>query len=384
MRRVAIIGVGCTAIGEHWDKSLRQLLVEAALRAMDSADVERIDALYVGNMMSGALQEQEHLGALVASHLGLRGIPACKVEAACASGGMAIHQAFLAVASGMYDYVMAIGGEKMTDRKTPEVTLALAMADDREYTIAVGASFVALNALVYRLYIEKFNVDQEDIALFSVHDHKYSVNNPHAQFKKPLTLEAIMNSPPVADPIRLFECAPIGDGAAAVILAPLDKVKDKENAVEILASTAAIDHLSLNEREDILTLWSTVEASRKAYKIARIEPKDIDLVEVHDAFSILGVLSLEDLGFAEKGKGWQLVKEGQIEKDGDIPTNTMGGLLGRGHPVGGTGVYQVVEAYYQLTGRAGANQVDDAELALTQSLGGVAGTSVIHILKRMR
>jgi len=384
MRRVAIIGVGCTNVGEHWEKSLRNLLVDAAIRAMDDAEVETVDALFVGNMMSGALQEQEHLGALLASHLGLRGIPACKVEAACASGGMALHQAFLAVASGMYDYVMAIGGEKMTDRTTPEVTLALAMADDREYVVSTGASFVALNALVYRFYMEKFKVPQEDIALFSVHDHKYSVNNPHAQFRKPLSLEEIMKSPLVADPIHLFECAPIGDGAAAVVLAPLDKVKGKEGVVEIAASTVATDHVSINEREDMLTLWSTVAASRKAYEMAKVEPKDVDVVEVHDAFSILGVISLEDLGFAEKGKGWTLVKEGEIEKDGKVPTNTMGGLLGRGHPIGGTGLYQVIEAYYQLTNRAGSNQVDDAKVALTQSLGGVAGTSVIHILKYVR
>ncbi len=193
-----------------------------------------------------------------------------------------------------------------------------------------------------------------------------------------------MKSPLVADPIRLFECAPIGDGAAAVVLAPLDKVKGKEGVVEIAASTVATDHVSINEREDMLTLWSTVAASRKAYEMAKVEPKDVDVVEVHDAFSILGVISLEDLGFAEKGKGWTLVKEGEIEKDGKVPTNTMGGLLGRGHPIGGTGLYQVIEAYYQLTNRAGSNQVDDAKVALTQSLGGVAGTSVIHILKYVR
>jgi len=324
MRRVAIVGIGYTKIGEHWGRSLRDLFVEAALKAMDDAGVERVDALYVGNMMSASLQEQEHLGALLAGDIGLSGIPACKVEAACASGGMSIHQAYLAVASGEYDIVMAAGVEKMTDRLTPEVTLSLAMAEDREYVIFSGATFVGLNALLHRLYMHKYGAEPEDIALVAVNDHENAVNTPYAHFRNRVSVETVLSSPMIADPIHLFECA----------------------------------------------------------EKAKIEPKDIDFVESHDAFTILGVMTLEDLGFARKGEGYLLVREGQIARDGRIPMNTMGGLKARGHPIGATGIYQAVDAVLQLRGEAGKNQLSKAERGLIHSMGGVGGTVVINILRR--
>ncbi len=387
VEKVFVVGGGATKIGEHWDKSLRTLFVEAALEAVKDGGIELsdVEAVYVGNMSSGELQGQEHLGSLMATWLGIPGVAAAKIEAACASGSAAFHQAYLAVASGVYDCVLVGGVEKMTDAVVHDVTAALVMADDAEYTAFTGASFVGLNAIVYRYYMEKYGVKQEDIALFSVHDHKYAVDNPHAQFRFTVTLEKVLSSPLVADPIRLLECSPIGDGAAALVLCTEKFIKEKglNVAVEVAASTAATDTISLADREDLTTLTATVKAAKKAYRIAKIEPKDIDVMEIHDAFTILGVIHLEDLGFAKKGEGWKLVKEGEIEKDAKIPTNLSGGLKARGHPVGATGVYQIYEIYQQLMGKA-PNQVDGAEIGLAQSVGGVGGTVVINILRRVR
>ena len=385
MRRVAVIGVGYTKIGEHWDKSLRELFAEAALKALDDANVDKVEALYVGNMMSGYLQEQEHLGSLLATYIGMPGIAACKIEAACASGGAALHQAFLAVASGYYDIVLVGGVEKMTDKLTPDVTLALAMAEDREYVVYVGASFIGLNALVYRLYMRKFNVKQEDIAKFPVIEHENAINTPYAQFRYKITLDDVLKSPLVADPIHLLECAPLSDGAAAIILAPLEyALKHYDTVIEISASALATDILSVHERPDMLTMMATVRAAEKAYKMAKMEPKDIDLVEVHDAFSILAPIALEDLGFAKKGEGWRLIAEEEVRKDGKLPVNTMGGLKARGHPIGATGIYQAVDAILQLRQEAGVNQVTNAETALIHSMGGVGGTVAVHILRRVK
>ena len=385
MRKVAVIGVGYTKIGEHWDKSLRELFAEAALKALDDANVDKVEALYVGNMMSGYLQEQEHLGSLLATYIGMPGIAACKIEAACASGGAALHQAFLAVASGYYDIVLVGGVEKMTDKLTPDVTSALAMAEDREYVVYVGASFIGLNALIYRLYMRKFNVKQEDIAKFPVIEHENAINTPYAQFRYKITLDDVLKSPLVADPIHLLECAPIGDGAAAIILAPLEyALKHYDTVIEISASALATDILSVHERPDMLTMMATVRAAEKAYKMAKMEPKDINLVEVHDAFSILAPIALEDLGFAKKGEGWRLIAEEEVRKDGKLPVNTMGGLKARGHPIGATGIYQAVDAILQLRQEAGVNQVTNAETALIHSMGGVGGTVAVHILRRVK
>ncbi len=390
MRKVFVVGLGATPIGEHWELSLRDLMVEASTNAIADAGLSRrdIQAIFVGNMSSGPLQGQEHLGALLATWLGIPGVAACKVEAACASGGMAFHNAYLAVASGLYDCVLAVGVEKMTDALTPEVTLALAMAEDQEYTVFTGASFVGLNALVYRAYMTKYGVRQEDIALFAVHDHKYAVNNPYAQFRRSITLDDVMKSPLIADPIRLLECAPVGDGAAAAVLCSEKFLREKhlemEKALEVLASASATDILSLHDRDDITSLAATRRAVKKALEIAKVDLKDVDVLEVHDAFTILGVIHLEDLGFAEPGTGWKLVKEGEIEVDGKIPTNTMGGLKARGHPVGATGLYQILDVGLQLRGEAGKNQVDGAELGMAQNVGGVGGTVVVSILKRVK
>jgi acetyl-CoA C-acetyltransferase len=383
LREVGIIGIGCTKVGEHWGTPLRDLFAEAALKALDDSGLEKIESLYVGNMLSAHAQKQEHLGALMADNIGISGVQALKVEAACGSGGMAIHEGFKAVASGLVDFVMVGGVEKMTDISTPEVTMALMMAENREYSAFSGITFVGLNALCSRLYMETYEVKPEEMMAFPVNDHNNAVNNPHAQYPFKITVERAMQSAMVADPIHLYECCGIGDGAAAVILCPLEIAKKLEKPViEVSASTTATNVLNLYERDDLLDFAATRNAVNQAYAMANISKRDVDVLEVHDAFSVVGVLSLEALGFAERGMGARFAAEGKIALDGEIPTNTMGGLKARGHPIGATGVYEIVELAMQLRGEAGKNQVEDAEVGLTQNVGGVDSTAIIHVLRR--
>lgn len=385
MRKVAVLGVGCTKVGEHWGTSLKDLFTEAALAALNDAGSEKVEALYVGNMFSGYAQQQEHLGALLADSIGMSGISAAKIEGACGSGGAAVHAGYLAVASGMYDYVLVGGVEKMTDVSTAQVTTALMMAENRDYIGFTGITFVGLNALLHRLYTKTYGAKLEEIAAFAVNDHNNAVNNPYAQYPFPLKIERVLESPIVADPIRLFECCGVGDGAAAIVLCPLDNAKAlAKGAVELAASTVATNVLSLNERDDLLVFDATRKAANKAYEIAGLKPEDVDVLEVHDAFTITGVLALEGLGFAKKGEGAKFVSEGNIALGGKIPTNTLGGLKARGHPIGATGVYQVIEVAKQLRGDAGKNQINGAEVGLTQNVGGVDSTAAVHVLRRCR
>lgn len=386
--KVYVIGAGATKIGEHWERSLRELAAEALFAAVKDAGIDKreIEGIYVGNMMSGELQGQEHLGALVATWAGIPGVAACKVEAACASGGVAFHQAYLAVASGLYDCVAVVGVEKMTDALPSDVTAALATAEDQEYVVFTGTSFVGLNALLYRFYLEKFGVKQESVGSFAVHCHKMAVANPYAQFRRAVSLEEVMSSPLIADPIRLLECAPIGDGAAALILCSENFLKKnpRDEIVEVAGSIVTTDIMSVHERKNPLDAAGFRRAVEAAMRISKVEVDDIDVLEVHDAFTILGVLSLEVTGFARKGEGWRLATEGQLEPGGKIPTNTLGGLKARGHPVGATGVYQLFDVVLQLRGKAGSNQVSGAEVGMAQNFGGVAGTVAVNVLRRVR
>ncbi len=376
MRPVYIAGVALTPIGEHWELSLRDLACEAALKALEKAEVERIDALYVANMGAAPLQSQLHLGALMADALGLYGLPAMRVEAAQASGGVAVHEAYLAVASGLYDSVLVIGVEKMSDALPHEVRSALAMAEDQEYTAYTGVTDVGLCALLHRLYMERYEAKPEEVAALAAISHEHAVGCPHAQYPFRVSVEKILSSPMEADPIHMLECSGIGDGAAALVL-----TADRGD-VEIAASTVAVDHFFLTERSDPLILEAVGTASKRAYETAGISPRDIDLVELHDSTTIMGILSLEDLGFVEKGFGARYVSEGNVRRDGELPVNTFGGLKARGNPVGATGVYQVAEIALQLLGEAGRCQVEDAEVGLAENLGGVASTASITILRR--
>lgn len=364
-------------------KSLTQLFVEAASQAIDDAGIDRIDSMYIGNMMSGFLQNQEHLGPLMATALGREGIPTLKVEGACASGGVAVNTAVKSVLSGLEEVVLVGAVEKMSGYSTPEVTSGLMMAEDKGRVAATGITFVGLNAMIAREYMHKYDVPHETIAEFPVLCHRNALSNPNAQFHKEVTVEDVLNSPLVADPLRLYDCSAIGDGAAALLLTSTKKAKEfTDSHVKIVASTVATDTLSLYQRQDITTFEASKKAAQRAYEAASLKPQDVDLLEVHDAFSILAVMALEDLGFAAKGAGARLVKDGVCERDGRLPTNTFGGLKARGHPVGASGVYQVAELALQLSNKAQHCQVPDPNIGLAQSVGGIGSTVAVHILKR--
>ncbi len=383
MRDVSIIGIGQTPVGEHWDTGLRQLAYHALRDAMIDAGVERVDALYVGNMLSGEISAQAHLGALIADFAGMRGIEAIKIEAACASGAAAVRQGLIGVASGMQDVVAVVGVEKMTDNIGSKVTAGLAEAADADYETVHGISFVGLNALVMRRYMYEYGLKHEDFAAFSVNAHANGVNNPNAMFRSPITEKTFLNAGMVADPISLFDASPMCDGAAAVILCPTDLAKQfTGNSVRIAASTIATDSVAIHDRKNPIWLQAAEDSARQAYKLSGYTPADIDFFELHDAFTIMSALSLEACGFAEPGQGTRLAKEGEITLSGKIPISTMGGLKSRGHPVGATGVYQIVESVLQLRGEAGENQIPNARVGMAQNIGGSGATIVTHILER--
>jgi len=377
-----IVGVGMTKVGEHWDKSLRQLAVEASLKAIDEADVGLPQAIFFSNMMSGRLQNQDHLGALLAEELGLRGLPALRIEAACASGGAAFHAAYAALLSGLYKVVLVVGAEKMTDTSTEQTTTALMTAEDREYTGFYGASFVSLNALAHRLYMEKFNVKEEEMASLAVLSHKNGVNNPLAMYRREISVEDVLRSPYVADPIHLLEAAPMSDGAAAILLASEDVLKSKNSVVRVEASTVATDNIRYYERENLLEFESVKRAFENAISLSKINEREIDIIELHDAFTIVGYLTLESAGIVDKGMAAKEVSRGRFNISDKPAINTMGGLKSRGHPIGATGLYQIAEIYLQLTNNAGKNQVDNAKIGVAFNVGGVGTTTTATILAR--
>jgi len=382
LRKVSIVGFGQIKVGEHWEKSLRHLAGDAVLAAMQHAGTERADVLYVGNMLSGALTGQEHLGALVADFVGLRGIEAIKVEAACAAGAAAVRQALIAVASGLVEIAIAVGVEKMTDEVGSSVTSGLAMAADADYETAHGLSFVAINALLMRRYMYEFDCQREDFAPFAINAHANAVNNPYAMFQRPISAKAFAKAGMIASPISLLDSSPICDGAAAVVIAPSKQARAfTDKPVQIAASATATDAVALHDRRDPLFLQAAHDSAYKAFLQAGIGPEDIALFELHDAFTIMTALSLEATGFAERGKGVALALDGEIGPNGRVPITTMGGLKARGHPVGATGVYQIVEVAQQLRGEAGANQVADARWGMAQNIGGSGATVITHILE---
>lgn len=379
MREVAILGVGQTAVREHWHLSLRQLAVAAGQAALADANLNQVDAIYVGNMTSGNLNQQHHLGALIADHLGQRGVEAVKLEAACGSAGSAMRQGILAIASGQMERVLVIGVEKMTETVFEETTSALVTAADADYEAMHGVTFVSLNALIMRRYMHEYGYQQADFAPFALNAHANGAKNPNALFQQPITPKLYQRGRTVADPITLFDASPIGDGAAALLLVAAEKAP---NAVRVAGSAIATDTLSVHDREEILRLRAAELSAQRAYAQAGIGPADVDLFELHDAFSIMAALSLEACGFADPGQGVRLGQEGAIFPDGRVPIATLGGLKARGHPVGATGLYQLVEATLQLRGEAGAAQIDGATIAMAQNIGGSGATIATHILKK--
>ena len=381
MREVSIIGVGQTPVGEHWQRSLRELGVEAVRAALADAGLEKPQALFAGNMMSGVLNHQENLATLLADFAGFPGIEAVKIEAACASGGAVVRAAQLAVASGACDIAVAVGVEKMTDLPIDNVTSGLATAADADFEAAHGITFTALNALLMRLYMERYAYQRADFAPFIVHAHENAIGNPNAMFREKVTVEEFLESAMVADPISILDSSPISDGAAAVVLCPSEQARNfTDRPVRILASATATDTIGLATRRDPLRFEACTASAQRAFQQTKLRLEDIDLAELHDAFTIVSALSLEANGFAEPGQGVRFAQECNISLNGKLPMSTQGGLKARGHPVGASGTYQIVEAVDQLRGRAGANQLKNCEIALTQSVGGMASVAVTHIL----
>ncbi len=384
MREVAILGIGQTTVEEHWDKSLRELATQAVVNAMWDAQREKVDGIFIGNMMSGMVSRQENLGALIADWSGLRGVEAFKVEAACGSGAAAVHLGVMAVASGYMDAVIAMGVEKMTDTSMPETTAALATAADADFEGDQGVSFVSLNALIMQRYLYEYKWKHTDFGRFSINAHENAMCNPNARLHERISEGEYKKARMICDPINLLDASPTGDGAAALLLVPLDSLKQNgKPRIVIAGSTAATDSIAIHDRKDGLWLSAAYSSACKAYEQAGVQPEDIDIFELHDAFSIMAALSLEACGFAERGQGPRLALDGEICPDGRIPIATRGGLKARGHPVGATGVYQILEIVQQLRGKAEKNQIEDARMGMAQNIGGSGSNIVTHILKQM-
>jgi len=382
MTNVSIIGIGQTAVREHWDTSIRHLAWYAIEAALDDAHITKADALFVGNMLASQLSKQNHLGALIADFSGMRGIEAVTVEAADASGGAALRQAVLAVESGLVETALVVGVEKFTDQTSTPITAAMSSTLDADYEAVHGLTTAGVGALIMQRYMHQYGVEVADFAGFSVNAHANGANNPSAMFRNRLKAERFTAAPLVADPVSLFDAAPYGDGAAAVIVTNRERAMDMvPKPVRIAGSAIVTDTLALHDRKDVLWLAAAERSARKALADAGVTPAEVDVFELHDSYTVLAALSLEACGFAEPGQGWRLAKEGEIGLNGRIPISTFGGLKARGNPGGATGVYQVVEITRQLRGEAAECQVRDARIGMAQNLGSGGATAVTHVLR---
>lgn len=386
MQDVAIIGVGATPVGEHWDTSLRMLAADAIRLAMADANISKVDAVYVGNAYGTSFSSQSQIGALVADYSGLTGVEAFSIDAADASGGAALRAGYLAVASGLVETVLVVGVEKSTDTIGSARVQSRSVSLDADYEAIQGATLTALCAMLMRRYMYEYGVDLNAFEGFTINAHRNGNLNTQAMFRNIVKPGSFARASMVSDPVNLFDGAPDADGAAAVILTSASRAKDRtDKPVLITGSAVATDTFALQDREDLLYLKAADLSADKAYQQAGIATSDIDLFELHDAFTILSVLTLEATGFANRGAGWTLAQNGgeNLGLKGTLPVSTFGGLKSRGNPVGATGVYQAVEAFLQLTGRGGPNQVQGAKIAAIQNLGGIATTAITHILRTL-
>jgi acetyl-CoA C-acetyltransferase len=389
MRDVAVLGVGITQFGEVWESSLRDLGIQAGFEAMRDARIrsDEIDALFVGNMAAGRLIEQTHIGALIADHAGLAGrkVPAVTIECADASGAAAFHHAYLSVASGLHDIVVVGGAEKMTDLPDEEVTEIMATSLDQQWEAFFGATLFSEYAMIARRHMHEYGTTREQMAAVAVKNHAHGALNPKAQFQRPIKLETVLGASAVAEPLGVLDCAPISDGAAALVLCPADRArKVSDTYVKVAASAQAGDTLAMHSRDSLCAFEATRVAMEKALKLAGKSRKEIGLAEVHDVTTISEILAVEDLGFVKKGEGGHAAESGMTALGGELPINTSGGLKARGHPLGATGIAQVIEIVEQLKGKAGKRQVKDARVGLAHNIGGCGATAFVHILEAVR
>jgi acetyl-CoA C-acetyltransferase len=388
MREVAVVGIGQTRFGELWDRSFREIGIEAGLQALVDAKLSSADlgALFLGNMASGSLINQEHIAPLILDYAGLAGrhLPAMRVEAGGASGALALHQGYLAVASGLYDYVVVGGAEKLTDVPDATATQITASTADHEWEVVFGATLPALWGLVARRHMHLYGTTREQLAHVSVHAHEMGSKNPNAHFRNRLTIEQVLAAPPIAEPLGVLDCAPFSDGAAAVVLGPLEEARrHTDTPVRIAASQVACDTMALHHRREVTRVEATVEAARLAFGRAHRTPADVHVAEVHDAYSICPLVGLEDLGFVERGRSGPEFASGRFGLGGNPTVNPSGGTKAQGRPFGAVGVAQVVELVRQLRGEAKDRQVAGATLGLAHDLGGTGATSVVHLLERV-
>jgi acetyl-CoA C-acetyltransferase len=384
-RSVYVAGMGSTAFGKHAGTSIEALAVDASAQALVDAGIDRtrIGAVYLGNFISGPLNGKEVLAGLVAEQLGLQGIPCTKVEGACASGGIALRHACLMVAAGIHDAVLVVGVETMTHASTPEVTSALNCAMDNEYDGLSGLTFPGLFGLAWRAHAQRYGTSREDVAAVVIKNKAFGLNNPLAQMGAALTIDQIAVSAMIADPLQLFDCCPPSDGAAAVVVCTKDLLSDLPNhpRIRVMASVQTSGSARIAQHPDLCSFDATVLAAQQAYQQSGLQPADIDLVELHDCFSIAEIIDSEDLGLVPRGEGGRWAAQGRTGMHGDVVINPSGGLLAKGHPVGATGVGQIVEVVSQLRG-VHPNQVDQAGIGMTHNLGGTGVACTVHILGR--
>jgi acetyl-CoA C-acetyltransferase len=386
MRDVSIIGIGITKFGELWEKSLRQLGLETGLSAINDAGITStdIDALYIGNMAAGSTLQQEHVSALMADYCGLTNnhVPATRVEAASASGGLALRQAYMAIAGGFIDIAVVGGAEKMTDVSDSESSYTVSMGSDEQWESKAGATFASLHAMIAQSHIDEYGTTREEMSAVSSKNHFHASMNPMAQFPFKLSPEAVSNSGIVSSPLRMLDCAPNSDGAAAVVLCASDKSsKYTKKAIKIIGSGQASDTLSLHHRKYLNRMPAIGIAAKRAFESCNKKPSDLDLIEVHDNFTISEIIALEEIGIFKRGEAGAKILEGETKIGGKIPVNTSGGLKARGHAPGATGIAQVVEIVQQLRGEAGDRQVKNAKIGMVENHGGTAATAVVHILE---
>jgi acetyl-CoA C-acetyltransferase len=384
MRTVAVIGIGKTAFGAFAGRDLRSLALEAIENALCDSTVRpgQVEAFYLGNFAGPSFVGQNHLAPYIGMAAGFEGIPCTRFEDACASSGSAFFHAWQSVAAGIYDVVVAAGVEKMTSQSTPRVTEILAGAGDMAGEGRAGATFPALFAMIARRHMHQYDTTREQLAAVAVKNHANGAKNPLAHMRKEITLEQALAGKPIADPLTVYDCSLISDGAAAVVIVPVDQAANYNSRyAKVLAVTQTSDYVALDNKADITLFPAVKAAGEKAYALAGLGPKDIDLAELHDCFTIAEIIASEDLGFVAKGEGGPFAASGATAIGGQIPINTSGGLKSKGHPVGATGVGQICDVIMQLRGDAGERQVEKHKTGLTQNLGGSGATCVVTILE---
>jgi acetyl-CoA C-acetyltransferase len=383
--KVCVLGAGSTKYGKL-NEGIIEIALDASVDAIESAGItpKNIQAGYISNVF-GASDKQVHMAPVIMSNLGIPEVPGLTIESACGSGSIMFREAYANIAAGFYDCILGLGVEKITHTGTIQSTTLFSYCSDFFYEGGNGASFPGLFASIARAYMAKYKASEEDLARVAVKNHENGILNPKAHVRKKITIDDVLKSPIVASPLKLYDCCPFSDGASAVILCNEDFAKKSDRPfVEVIGSGRGASSAAVQGRYDITTIPSTVAAATQAYKMAGITPKDIDFAEVHDCFTIAEIIDIEDLGFFKKGAGANAVREGTTSRNGEIPINPSGGLKSKGHPIGATGIGQVVEVFEQLTGKAEQRTVRDAEIALTHNFGATGASAAVHIFKRVQ